>query len=172
MRRFILACAGLLACCCAAAGGVTKAIAAGQSSTVKQEKARLAAIAWLGGQIRGYQHSTWRWERVMGTHLTPTAGRVLTKMSVPDVKKAVVLWKGRAHAAHRHAVHPPHLRAFLCIHRYEGSWTDAGGPHTLHRVQLQRRPVRFSCRSRLFHASEARAETRGRAGAGQDESPQ
>jgi hypothetical protein len=129
LRRSILAFAGLLACCCAAAAGVTKATAAGQSSTAKQEKARLAAIQWLGGQIRGYQHATWRWERVMGSHLTPTAGRMLTEMSVPDVKRAVDLWKGRAHAAYRKAEHPPHLRAFLCIHHFEGSWTDAGGPY-------------------------------------------
>jgi hypothetical protein len=130
LRRFILAFAGLLACCCAAAVGVTQAIAAGQSSMqAQQEKARLAAIEWLGGQIRGYQHATWRWERVMGTRLTPTAGRVLTEMSVPDVKRAVVLWKVRAHTAHSKAEHPPHLRAFLCIHRYEGSWTDRGGPY-------------------------------------------
>jgi hypothetical protein len=25
--------------------------------------------------------------------------------------------------------HPPHLRQWLCIHRYEGSWTDSGFPH-------------------------------------------
>ena len=109
---------------------MTKAIAAGQSSTqAQQEKARLAAITWLGGQIRGYEHATWRWERLMGSHLTPTAGRALTGMSVPDVKQAVAYWKGRAHVAHRQALHPPHLRAFLCIHRYEGSWTDASGPY-------------------------------------------
>jgi hypothetical protein len=130
LRRFILAFAGLLACCCAAAGGVTKAVAAGQASTqARQETARLAAIRWLGGQIRGYQKTTWRWERVMGTRLTPTAGRVLAEMSVPDVKRAVVLWKNRAHVAHRRAEHPPHLRAFLCIHRYEASWTDTGAPY-------------------------------------------
>src|SRR5262249_44916451 len=127
LRRFILALAGLLACCCAAAGGVTKAVAAGQSST--QEKARLAAIIWLGGQIRGYQQTTWRWERVMGTHLTPTAGRVLTEMGVPDVKKAAEVWKGRGNSAHTKAGHSAHLRALLCIHRYEGSWTDTGGPY-------------------------------------------
>ncbi|HEX6788006.1 MAG TPA: hypothetical protein VF091_02095 [Gaiellaceae bacterium] len=130
MRRFILAFAGLLACCCAAAGGVTKAVAAGQSSTkAGQEKARLAAISWLGGQIRGYQQTTWRWEHVMGARLTPTAGRVLTEMSVPDVKRAVLLWRHRAHAAHRRAEHPPHMRAFLCIHHYEASWTDTGAPY-------------------------------------------
>ena len=27
------------------------------------------------------------------------------------------------------AQHPPHLRQFLCIHRYEGSWTDTGAPY-------------------------------------------
>jgi hypothetical protein len=128
LRRFILACAGLLACFCAA-GGVTKAIAAGQSSTQAQQQARLAAIQWLGGQIRGYEHATWRWEQLMGTHLTPTEGRVLVRMSVPDVKKTVVLWKHRARTAHAKAAHPPHLRAFLCIHRYEGSWTDSDGPY-------------------------------------------
>jgi hypothetical protein len=130
LRRFILAFAGLLACCCAAALGVSKAIAAGQSSMqAQQERARAAAITWLGGQIRGYQHATWRWERLIGAHLTPTAGRALTKMSVPDVKKAVDLWKHRARAVHRRAEHPPHLRAFLCIHHYEGSWTDSDGPY-------------------------------------------
>jgi hypothetical protein len=25
--------------------------------------------------------------------------------------------------------HPPHLRQWLCIHRYGGSWTDTGLPH-------------------------------------------
>jgi len=24
---------------------------------------------------------------------------------------------------------PPHLAAWLCIHRYEGSWTDGGAPY-------------------------------------------
>ena len=27
------------------------------------------------------------------------------------------------------AQHPPHLRAWLCIHHYEGSWTDSGAPY-------------------------------------------
>jgi len=65
----------------------------------------------------------------MGAHHTPTAGRVLIQMSVPDVKKAVLLWKRRAHVAHLKAEHPPHLRAFLCIHHYEASWTDSGSPY-------------------------------------------
>lgn len=65
----------------------------------------------------------------MGARLTPTAGRVLAKMSIPDVEGAVRLWKRRAHSARVRAEHPPHLGAFLCIHRYEGAWTDGGGPY-------------------------------------------
>ena len=60
---------------------------------------------------------------------TPTEGRVLKEMSIPDVQKAVVLWQTRAAAARKLAEHPPHLAQFLCIHRYEGSWTDSGGPY-------------------------------------------
>ena len=31
--------------------------------------------------------------------------------------------------AHLRAKHPPHLRQFLCIHRYEARWTDTGAPY-------------------------------------------
>ena len=31
--------------------------------------------------------------------------------------------------AQRRAANPPHLQALLCIHSYEGSWRDAGGPY-------------------------------------------
>jgi hypothetical protein len=66
---------------------------------------------------------------LMGAPRTPTEGRVLREMSVPDVKRAVLLWKRRAAAARRRAERPPHLSAFLCIHRFEGSWRDRGGPY-------------------------------------------
>ena len=26
-------------------------------------------------------------------------------------------------------MHPPHLSAWTCIHRYEGAWTDTGAPY-------------------------------------------
>ena len=128
MRQFILACAGLLACCfCSIAGGATQATAAG--SATKAAQARAAAIAWLGSEIVAYQRATWRWDHLMGRPLVETAGRRLTEMSVPDVQRAVKLWEQRAAAARRLAQKPPHLAAFLCIHHYEGSWTDGGGPY-------------------------------------------
>jgi hypothetical protein len=88
-----------------------------------------AAVHWLAGQIHAYQHLTWRWQRLMRRPLTPTEGRELDTMSVPDVEQAVSLWQHRADAAEKQAQHPPHKRALLCIHRYEGSWSDGGAPY-------------------------------------------
>ena len=130
MRRFILALAGLLVFCASASGALQapvgkKATAVGRTT----EAQRQAAIQWLGGQVYGYQRATWRWEQLMGAHKTPTEGRVLTEMSISDVQRAVVLWKRRASAARRLAERPPHMAQFLCIHRFEGSWTDSGAPY-------------------------------------------
>jgi len=126
LRRFTLACAGLLAVAASAIGGATAAVEGQQQSQIE---ARRAAIAWLGAQVYGYQRATWRWEALMGRQRTATEGRVFSEMSIPDVKRAVRLWQRRAAAARRKAAHPPHKAAWLCIHRYEGSWTDADGPY-------------------------------------------
>ena len=96
-----------------------EATAAGQRS----------AASYFGSRIAAYQHATWRWEHVMGVPRTETAGRVLTEMSPPDLRQALKLWMERAHAARVRAQHPPHLRQWLCIHHYEGSWTDTGDPY-------------------------------------------
>jgi hypothetical protein len=40
-----------------------------------------------------------------------------------------VIWSGRLTRARRVLDSPPHLRQWECIHRYEGSWTDRGGPY-------------------------------------------
>ena len=88
-----------------------------------------AAITRLGGEIAQYQQATWHWQRVMGVRLTPTNGRVLTGMSVTDVQKAAQDWRRRETAVTRRAQHPPQLSAWLCIHHYEGSWTDTGDPY-------------------------------------------
>jgi hypothetical protein len=128
LRRFILACVGLLACCCCSiGGGASQATAAITAAKATQEQQ--AAIKWLGSQIVGYQKTTWRWERLMGVPLTARQGRMLAEMSIPDVQRAVQLWQRLARASQRKAENPPHKAAFLCIHRYEGSWTDGGGPY-------------------------------------------
>jgi hypothetical protein len=65
----------------------------------------------------------------MGVRHVQTEGRTLAEMSVQDVRRAVRLWQHRALAARRLAQNPPHKAAWLCIHHYEGSWTDGGGPY-------------------------------------------
>lgn len=112
---------------CSIGGGATKATAA--VTAARTSKARQSAIAWLGGQITDYQRATWRWDRLMGVRRVETEGRTLSAMSIADVQRAVRLWQHRALAARRLAENPPHRAAWLCIHHYEGSWTDGGGPY-------------------------------------------
>jgi hypothetical protein len=84
---------------------------------------------YLHRQLLMFQRSTWRWQRVMGLPLAHTYGRVLAGLSIRDAQAAVALWHRRALTARRRAQHPPHLRDWLCIHRYEASWTDGGAPY-------------------------------------------
>ena len=126
MRRFILACAGLLACCVfSIGGGASQATAAITAAKATQQ--HQAAIKWLGSQIVSYQKATWRWERLMGVPLTATQGRMLAEMSIPDVKQAARGWHRLAAEARQKAQNPPHRAAFLCIHRFEGSWPSNTG---------------------------------------------
>jgi hypothetical protein len=99
------------------------------ASGSRRTASRAGALRYLERQLRGYEHSTWRWQRLAGRPLTQTAGRTLSAMDVADLQRTVRAWKRRAHVAHRIAQHPPHLRDWLCIHHYEGAWTDVGGPY-------------------------------------------
>jgi hypothetical protein len=38
-------------------------------------------------------------------------------------------WRRLAHQMRDRAQNPPHMQAWLCIHHYEGSWTDEGPPY-------------------------------------------
>ena len=87
-----------------------------------------ASRTWLGTQIKTYERATWHWQHVMGVRTTPTSGVALAALGERGAKAALARWQHRAAAARRLAQHPPHLAAFLCIHRYEGSWTDSGAP--------------------------------------------
>ena len=83
---------------------------------------------WLREQIAGYQKLTWHWQHVMGVPATPTSGVALSELGPRDARSALMRWEHRAASVRRLAQHPPHLSAFMCIHHYEGSWTDTGAP--------------------------------------------
>jgi hypothetical protein len=45
---------------------------------------------------------------------------------IATIVLACLLFAGTAFASSKR---PPHYSAWLCIHRYEGSWTDSGAPY-------------------------------------------
>jgi hypothetical protein len=79
-------------------------------------------------QISEYRAQTWSWQRVMGGPTTPDRFR---ERRASPVRQVAIrdLWKRRASVARRKAQRPPHHAAWLCIHRYEGSWDDPGAPY-------------------------------------------
>jgi hypothetical protein len=107
LRRLILALSGL--CVCVLCAGALNSNAAQTKGT------------WLREQITGYEKLTRHWQHVMGVAVTPETA---THASV----QALLHWRRLAKAARVRAQHPPHMAALLCIHHYEGSWTDTGAP--------------------------------------------
>jgi hypothetical protein len=128
MRQFILACGLLLAI-----GLAFTASAVGEASVAadaaRREAARLQAVAFYGREIRKLRDETWYWQRVMGVRLTTMRGRRLAAASVAEVQRLEGVWRRREQRAFRLGHHPPRLAAWLCIHRYEGSWHDPGAPY-------------------------------------------
>lgn len=149
MRRSILACGLLLAF----AGMATAAAAAGPSSTdsttssttisttttgTTESTARSAhatrrAIARWNRHIRSYRAGTRRWMTVIRGRPPAGAARLLSvrpaEPSVARLRRLANAWRQREHGVWLRANHPPGLNAWLCIHHYEGSWTDSGSPY-------------------------------------------
>jgi hypothetical protein len=92
-----------------------------------------AALSGLGGrslvqQIRDHRAQTWKWQGVMGEARTPT--RYDERRASPErLVRLRDAWKRRANLARKQAQRPPNLEAWLCIHQYEGSWSDPGAPY-------------------------------------------
>ena len=72
--------------------------------------------------IRRYRSEAWRWQALTGSARTH---RSIT----PSTRAVLQFWVQAAGRAYVKAIHPPHRGAWLCIHRYEGSWRDSGDPY-------------------------------------------
>ena len=72
--------------------------------------------------IRRYRTETWRWQALIGSGRTHRSIR-------PSTRAVLRFWVRAASRAYVQAIHPPHRSAWLCIHRYEGSWRDSGDPY-------------------------------------------
>ncbi len=80
-------------------------------------------------KIVNQRDATWRWQDVMLKPRTPysaTAEGAVTKEYRGWVLRT---WQKRAKEAWRNAQRPPHYDEWMCIHRYEGSWTDPNAPY-------------------------------------------
>jgi Transglycosylase-like domain len=69
--------------------------------------------------IKAHRAATWRWQKLMGTRLTPSQLSVRHARNVRYLDRLEDLWRARAHRARRRAARPPHMAAWLCIHQYE-----------------------------------------------------
>ena len=92
-----------------------------ETTTSAETVADLDLIERLIGRHR---RDVWRWERVMGRPLTHALAHAPT-----DPQRRAEAWRKLAVNMHRRAVHVPHRSAWLCIHRFEGSWTDPNPPY-------------------------------------------
>ncbi len=80
-------------------------------------------------RIVNQRNSTWRWQTVMFKPRTPYNGTAETTRSDSYRRWVLRVWENRAKVAWRKATRPPHYDEWLCIHRYEGSWTDPNAPY-------------------------------------------
>ena len=147
MRRSILACglllafAGMATAAAAAAGSgtdsttkststpaaTTTATTATSSETPSRWEVR-ATKAWRR-HIRHFRADTRHWLTVMTGRPPGNVPRSLATHSPARLQELARHWRRRAHRVWWHAKHPPKLRDWLCIHRYEGSWSDSGSPY-------------------------------------------
>jgi hypothetical protein len=100
---------------------VIAAFGFGAAVDAKPATAAGARVSLLD-QIDDYRAETWRWQRLMGKRLTPTARTAERDVSAAYRRWVRNLWKTRANRARKQAMRPPHRTAWLCIHRYEGGW--------------------------------------------------
>jgi hypothetical protein len=120
----------LVSCACALAGVAFGAPSEGSSESASPslEPDTPPQPALTQRQIQAlidrYRHRTWRWQRVMSRPVTLKLARPPAE---PHAK--IRVWKQVAARTAYAAQHPPHARAWACIHRYEGSWSDSGAPY-------------------------------------------
>jgi hypothetical protein len=94
-------------------------------------RARLDAArhAALTVRIEARRDAVWRWQRLMHEPLARYGRSVYRSHSHAYDLWVLRLWTRRARGALHRALHPPHLSAWLCIHRGEAPWTDPNPPY-------------------------------------------
>ena len=58
-----------------------------------------------------------------------SVNRSLASSDLETLIQYTIRWKHVASQVLNRFRHPPYLPDWMCIHRYEGAWTDSGGPY-------------------------------------------
>ncbi|MFL5961057.1 MAG: hypothetical protein ACJ75G_12430 [Gaiellaceae bacterium] len=146
MRRSILACglllafAGLTTAAAAAVGsgsgpastaaGATGTSTTGTTTSAATTRSDRRSLTYWSRHLRRYRAGASRWLTVIrGRPPHGISRRSLSGRSVLELRRLARRWHRREHRVWRRANHPPYFGGWLCIHRYEGSWTDGGAPY-------------------------------------------
>ena len=105
------------------------ALLAVPSVSASTERSASNVDAEMVRAIQHYRARSARLQLVMGVRGS-TRTLELTHQAHPSTRRVLALWRNRATTLkRRYLAGPAHASAWLCIHRYEGSWTDSGGPY-------------------------------------------
>jgi hypothetical protein len=75
-------------------------------------------------RIKHYRSTTLKLQRVMGHRVR------FRRLAGASIEHAHKVWRKRAVVAQKRFLRgPAHKSAWLCIHRYEGAWSDGGSPY-------------------------------------------
>ena len=83
----------------------------------------------LRQKVREHRQQTWYWQDIRLVPRTPSSGQERTASSRTYLRWLSHRWYARRLIAKHAAMAVPHYREWLCIHSYEGSWTDPNAPY-------------------------------------------
>ncbi len=127
MRPFVIVTAFACALMCgtlAAFADTAPPTTTDETTTTTTTTTRPLDRAHIQRLIDKYRRRTWHWQRVMERPVTLTLAH-----PPPDPIERIRVWELKSVRLQEVAMHPPHLRDWICIHHYEGSWADAGAPY-------------------------------------------
>jgi hypothetical protein len=102
--------------------GTARAVKAAKQVAPEDSAALLRAI-------EAHRDETWRWQQVMQRPRTPFIDSARRTESLAYRRWVAGLWLHREIVARNQAQRPPHRSEWLCIHRFEGAWTDPNQPY-------------------------------------------
>jgi hypothetical protein len=79
--------------------------------------------------IHSARNEAWKWQEVMSAPQSRYAASAEQSTSLAYRRSVLTLWTRRATQVRRLAQDPPRLKAWLCIHHYEGAWNDPNPPY-------------------------------------------